>query len=114
MYAKIINHETKEVSVGLGTNVNFYKSIGMVEMDAEQAYNGAWYVKGYAPAEPEEEIKKRQKQALMSELDAIDLKTIRALRAMSAGTGTAEDKERLEELESMAEQIRAQIKELEN
>lgn len=52
-YAKVINEETKLCEVGLGTNSAFYKSIGMTEMDVEQAYNGQWYVKGYAPVQPE-------------------------------------------------------------
>lgn len=51
-YAKITNEETKECSVGVGTNSDFYKSIGMTEMDVEQAYNGNWYVAGYAPEKP--------------------------------------------------------------
>ena len=55
-YAKIINEETKACEVGLGTNSAFYKSIGMSEMDVEQAYNGQWYVKGYAPVQPEPTI----------------------------------------------------------
>ena len=58
-YARIVNEETKEVSVGLGTDVEFYKSIGMDEMDVEQAYNGQWYLKGYAPAKPEPTIKEQ-------------------------------------------------------
>lgn len=49
MYAIITDNNTKECSVGEGTNVDFYKSAGMVEMEVEQAYNGFWYVKGYAP-----------------------------------------------------------------
>lgn len=53
MYARIVNEETKEVSVGLGTDVEFYKSIGMKEMEVERAYNGEWYLKGYAPVKPE-------------------------------------------------------------
>ena len=36
-YAKIINEETKLCEVGLGTNNNFYASIGMEEMEVEQA-----------------------------------------------------------------------------
>lgn len=59
MYAKIINQETKECDVGTGTNTKFYESIGMTEMDVEQAYNGQWYVKGYAPKEPETEKQAR-------------------------------------------------------
>lgn len=49
MYAMITNEETKAVSVGLGTDIEFYKSIGMVDMEVEQDYYGGWYVKGYAP-----------------------------------------------------------------
>lgn len=52
MYAKIINEETKQCEVGIGTNTAFYESIGMEEMDVEQGYDGAWYVKGYAPSKP--------------------------------------------------------------
>ena len=55
MYAKIENEETKQVSVGTGTNTAFYQSIGMVEMEVEQAYDGSWYLKGYAPEKPVEE-----------------------------------------------------------
>ena len=51
-YAKF-NEDGKTLQVGLGTDVNFYASIGMVEMEVEQAYNGEWYLKGCAPAKPE-------------------------------------------------------------
>lgn len=54
MYAKIINEETKQCEVGTGTNTAFYESIGMTDMDVEQGYDGAWYVKGYAPSKPME------------------------------------------------------------
>lgn len=53
-YAKIINEETKQCEVGLGTNSAFYQSIGMTEMEVEQAYNGNYYIKGYAPEKPQE------------------------------------------------------------
>lgn len=52
-YAKIVNEETKQCQVGTGTNTKFYQSIGMVEMDVEQGYDGQWYVAGYAPVQPE-------------------------------------------------------------
>lgn len=52
-YAKILDNETKLCAVGIGTNIEYYKSIDMVEMDVEQAYDGAWYLAGYAPIEPE-------------------------------------------------------------
>lgn len=54
MYAKIIN-EQNQCEVGLGTNTKFYQSIGMTEMEVEQAYDGKWYLKGYAPEKPIEQ-----------------------------------------------------------
>lgn len=59
-YSKLINEETKQCDVGIGTNTNFYKSIGMTEMEVEQAYNGSWYVKGYTPEKSEEFIKQER------------------------------------------------------
>ena len=52
-YAKIINENTKECEVGLGDNSEFYKFIGMKEMNVEEAYTGNWYLEGYAPQKPE-------------------------------------------------------------
>ena len=66
-YAKVIDEATGIVEIGTGDpeavwQVNedetlyvkdFYKSIGMEEMEVEQAYNGAWYVMGRAPEAPE-------------------------------------------------------------
>lgn len=71
-YAKVIDEETKLCEVGIGTNVEFYKSIGMTEMEAEQAYNGQWYVKGYAPAEPETEIQIRIREIRDNALEQTD------------------------------------------
>ena len=90
-YAKIENEETKQCSVGTGTNVEFYKSIGMTEMDVEQAYNGAWYLKGYAPEEPaptKEEIKKLR---IEYRREHIDDQTLERNRKMANGTWTEED-----------------------
>lgn len=55
-YAKIIN-EQNQCEVGLGTNTDFYQSIGMQEMEVEQAYDGSWYLLGFAPERPLEELK---------------------------------------------------------
>ena len=54
MHAKVINEKTKQCEVGIGTNAKFYRSIGMIEMDVEQSYDGSWYVKGYAPKKTQE------------------------------------------------------------
>ena len=53
-YAKITNEETKACEVGTGTNTKFYQSIGMSEMEVEQAYDGQWYLEGYVPEKPQE------------------------------------------------------------
>lgn len=71
-YAKIINEETKQVEVGLGTNKNFYASIGMEEMEVEQDYAGNWYLAGYTPAKPEEvlaEEKRADRDRLLNDSD---------------------------------------------
>ena len=52
-YAKIINDQTKELQIGVGCNVAYYLEIGMEYMETEFAYNGKWYLKGYAPKEPQ-------------------------------------------------------------
>ena len=44
-YAKIINELTGLVEVGLGTNTDFYKSIGMCELDVKQSdIDSNWYL----------------------------------------------------------------------
>ena len=72
MYAKIINEETKQCEVGIGTNTAFYESIGMTDMDVEQGHDGAWYVKGYAPSKPTEVLaqeKRAERDALLAQTD---------------------------------------------
>ena len=59
-YAKIIDEKTKEVQVGAGCPDSYYREIGMIEMDVDQAYNGNWYVHGYAPAEPEPTVDEKK------------------------------------------------------
>ena len=73
-YAKVINEETKLCEVGSGTNASFYQSIGMSEMEVEEAYNGSWYLAGYAPVKPEptkEEQQKAREEAYRAEVDPI-------------------------------------------
>ena len=110
-YAKIINENTKQVEVGFGTNEEFYKSIGMTKMDVEQAYNGVWYLKEYAPQKPEPTKEERIEQ-LKNELSIIDTKSARSMRAILAETATEEDMAFLANLENQAEDLRQQIKDL--
>lgn len=51
-YAIIIDDKAKKCDVGVGTNIEYYKSLGMTEMDVEEGYDGQWYVLGYAPERP--------------------------------------------------------------
>ena len=53
--AKITDSIKNTVDVGLGDNEEFYKSLGMTEMDVEQAYDGCWYLSGYVPTKPLEQ-----------------------------------------------------------
>ena len=76
-YAKIINEETKLVAVGAETDIDFYKSIGMEEMEVEQAYNGSWYLMGYAPEKPQSEIDAERIAELQQYLDDTDWYAVR-------------------------------------
>ena len=72
-YAKIINEETKECEVGLGTNGAFYESIGLEEMDVEEAYNGSWYLEGFAPQKPEPSYVEKRRAEYPSIPDQLDM-----------------------------------------
>ena len=103
MLAKIIDEETKLCEVGLGTNAEFYKSLGMIEMNVEQAYNGLWYLEGYAPKKPE----------LTLEEQLVELENKynmpRVIREGILGNPTMYSEfnvNRAKELEALAEEIR--------
>lgn len=72
-YAKVINEETKQCDVGLGANRKFYASIGMTKQDVEMAYNGLWYLKGYAPEEPEKTYEQKRMEEYPSIADQLDM-----------------------------------------
>lgn len=69
-YAKVINEETKACEVGLGTNSAFYQSVGMVEMEVEQSFDGSWYLQGFAPEKPAKETAQEKIEELKAELQA--------------------------------------------
>ena len=90
-YAKIENEETKICSVGLGTNEAFYKSIGMTEMNVEQAYNGNWYIEGYAPEKPaptHDDVSKMREEYRKKHIDS---QTAMRSRKMANQTWTSDD-----------------------
>ena len=51
-YIERFDDNNQAINVGIGTNNNFYGSQSMTIEIIEQAYNGAWYKKGYAPIKP--------------------------------------------------------------
>ena len=63
-YAK--EQENGSLIVGTGTDVEFYKSIGMELMPVEKGWDGAYYKEGQTPEKPraiiiEEELNEQQK-----------------------------------------------------
>lgn len=70
-YAQIIDEQTKECTVGLGCNYDYYKAIGLEELDVEQAQNGRWYLTGYLPIPTQEEQEDLRKRAYLLEVDPI-------------------------------------------
>lgn len=57
MYVKYDENTKKCLEVGTGTNTEFYKSIGMTDEEVEQAYDGSYWLKGYAPSQNIDELK---------------------------------------------------------
>lgn len=76
LYAQIIDEKSKLCTIGMGENTDFYKSIGMVEMEVEQAYNGNWYIKGYAPSQPLDELKAQKIDTFKSKRDTEEVNPI--------------------------------------
>lgn len=105
-YAKIIDEQTKKCDVGLGSNLSFYQSIGMTELDVEQAWDGSWYVAGYAPEKPQKNIYMEEISELKSKLAASDYAVIK----IAEGAATPEE---YADLISQRQQWRARINELE-
>ena len=67
-YAKITDEQTGLCSVGMGTNIEFYKSIGMSELDVEQSdIDDKWYLAELCPKKSEEEKLQEAKKAKYDE-----------------------------------------------
>ena len=110
-YAKVINDETKLCIIGTGDNIEYYISQGMEEKEVEQAYNGCWYLLGYAPTEPEEDIKKREIWRLKDELASTDYKIIKCSEYNLNKQDLPYD---IAELHAHRQALRDRINELEN
>ena len=64
-YAKIINEQTGLCEVGIGTNAEFYQSIGMIEFDVQQSdIDNNWYLADKCPMKTEEQKAKEERERL--------------------------------------------------
>lgn len=86
-YVLITNEETKECSVGIGTDSEFYKSLGMEEAEVEKAYNGKWYLAGYAPDKPQSLINSERIEELKQKLADTDYIVVK----IAEGSATKEE-----------------------
>ena len=64
-YAKIINKQTGLCEVGIGTNAEFYQSIGMTELDVQQSdIDNSWYLAEKCPMKTDEQKAKKERERL--------------------------------------------------
>lgn len=89
-YAKIIDKKTKRCDVGLGSNVEYYQSVGMKIMDVSQGFDGEWYVTGYEPQKTKEDVREER---VAYRQEHIDNQTLERQRKQANGTWTQEDEE---------------------
>lgn len=62
-YTKIIDEETGLVNIATGTDIEYYQSIGMVELDVEQSdVDNNWYLSEKCPHLTPEEKEAREKE----------------------------------------------------
>ena len=105
-YAKIIDSKKNICEVGIGTNTDFYKSIGMIEMDVEQSFDGIWYIKGYAPKNPKIIA---QINELKEKLADTDYKAIKYAEGWYSDEEYAEIKSQRESWRDKIRELEAQI-----
>lgn len=98
MYARIINNETKQVDVGIGTDIKYYQSIGMIEAEVETAYNGMVYIKGYAPEKPVDVKAAEIRAERDRRIDAIRWRIERYQTQLAAGLPTTDTAEQYQAL----------------
>lgn len=92
-YAQIVNEKTKQCNVGIGTNTDFYRSIGMREMDVEEGYDGQWYLEEYAPEKPAPTWEEVDQERIQYRKIHIDDRTLARQRKQANGTWTSEDEQ---------------------
>ena len=67
-YAKVLNEETGLCEIGVGTNTDFYISIGMTQQDVEQSdVDNCWYLTEKCPHKPDAQKLQEAKEAKYQE-----------------------------------------------
>lgn len=62
-FAQLINEDTGLCSIGTGTNIDFYKSIGMTELDVQQSdVDNNWYLVDKCPMKTNEQKEQEEKK----------------------------------------------------
>lgn len=92
-YAKIENEETKVCSVGIGTDIEFYRSIGMTEQEVEQGWDGQYYLSGYVPEKPTEQKQAEARAERDRRIEAIRWRIERYQTQAAAGLETTDTAE---------------------
>ena len=104
-YAKVINAKNKMCQVGIGTDTEFYVSLGMELTEVEQGPDGNWYLAGYAPTEAEPTA---QEQVRVLEAQTGLTRAVREL-VLAENSGASEYvKTTAQEIEALAEPLRTQ------
>lgn len=102
-WAKVIDENLKICEVGAGTDGEYYRQLGYRYIDVEEAGNGMWYLKGYAPmlsCLTEKELKIEEIKKELSKYDYIGVK-------IATGCATIEEyKNEIEYCEELRKQIR--------
>ena len=93
LLAKISNEETKQVDVADFRQKDHFEKIGFFEIEVEQAYDGSWYIKGYAPEKPTEQKAEEARAERDRRLDAMRWRIERYQTQTSAGIDTTDDAE---------------------
>ena len=100
---KVIDEEEHTETITVG---DWYKSLGMEEMEVEKAYDGSWYVAGFAPEKPaltHEEISELREQAYIKEVDILHAQK---MRKTILGTWTDQDEANyIEQVKRLSEDI---------
>lgn len=66
----IYDKQTKAVTqYAVGTDNEYFKSLGMTDEKVEKDYKGNLWLKGYAPSKPQEEIDLENTQTKLNELN---------------------------------------------